>query len=367
MVALKVCRVAVVLLVVCSVLPAWAQEKDGDKEWNRVLAAAKKEGTVGVMSSAGGAENRRALTEPFQTKYGINVEYFSSSGSKMVARIKSERAAGISQWDIFIGGTSTPLTGLKPDGALAPLEPALILPEVKDGKNWFGGRLDFADKEGTVLVMLAYSKSIIHVNTNMVKPEELSSVRDLLNPKWKGKILAADPRAPGAGQTAFNFMLEHKDLGPDFIRQLAKQEIHLLRDDRQAAEWVVTGKYPILLGGSDTDIEPFMRQSLPIRIIDPRALKEGGYLSVGPGGISLLTNTPHPNAAKVYLNWLLSKEGQAIFVKSNGAQSRRLDTPIPPEPWKFRPDLKYWVSYGEEAIYSIQNKLRPLLKEVFGE
>jgi len=260
MATLKVCRNTVLSFMVFCVLPAWAQERDADKEWNRVLAAAKKEGTVGVMSSAGGAENRRALTEPFKTKYGINVEYFSSSGSKMVARIKSERAAGISQWDIFIGGTSTPLTGLKPDGALAPLEPALILPEVKDGKNWFGGRLDFADKEGTVLVMLAYSKSIIHVNTNLVKPEELSAVRDLLNPKWKGKILAADPRAPGAGQTAFNFMLAHKDLGPDFIRQLAKQEIHLLRDDRQAAEWVVTGKYPVLLGGSDTDIEPFMRQ-----------------------------------------------------------------------------------------------------------
>jgi len=367
MATLKVCRNAVLSFMIFCVLPAWAQERDADKEWNRVLAVAKKEGTVGVMSSAGGAENRRALTEPFQNKYGINVEYFSSSGSQMVARIKSERAAGISQWDIFIGGTSTPLTGLKPDGVLAPLEPALILPEVKEGKNWFGGKLDFADKEGTVLDMLAYSKSIIHVNTSMVKPEELSSVKDLLNPKWKGKILAADPRAPGAGQTAFNFMLAHKDLGPDFIRQLAKQEIHLLRDDRQAAEWVVTGKYPILLGGSDTDIEPFMRQNLPIRIIDPRTLKEGGYLSVGPGGISLLTNSPHPNAAKVYLNWLLSKEGQTLFVKSNGAQSRRLDTPIPPEPWKFRPDLKYWVSYGEEAVSSIQNKLRPLLKEVFGE
>jgi iron(III) transport system substrate-binding protein len=361
----EVCRHAILSLIVFFVVPAWAQ--DWEKEWNGVLAGAKKEGMVGVMSSAGGSDNRRGLTEPFEKKYGIRVEYFSSSGSAMVNRIKSERAAGLSQWDIFIGGTSTPLTGLKPGGMLAPVEPAFILPEVKDGKYWLGGKPDFADKEGTVLVMLAYSKSIIHVNTAMVKPEELGSVKDLLNPKWKGKILAADPRGPGAGQTAFNFILAHKDLGPEFIRQLAKQELHLLRDDRQAAEWIATGKYPILIGGSDTDIEPFMKQNLPIRLIDPRTLKEGGYLSVGPGGISLLSSAPHPNAAKVYLNWLLSREGQTAFVKSNGAQSRRLDTPIPPEPWKFRPDLGYWVSYGEDAIFSIQNRLRPLLKEVFGE
>lgn len=354
------------LLVLWMIVPAWAQEKDWEREWNRVHAAAKKEGVVGVMSSAGGAENRRGLTEPFEKKYGITVEYLSSSGSAMVARIKSERAAGLSQWDVFIGGTSTPLTGLKPDGLLAPIDPALILPEVRDGRNWLGGKPEFADKEGTVLVMLAYSKSIIHVNPNLANPEEFGSVKELLNPKWKGKILAGDPRGPGAGQTAFNFMLAHKDLGPDFIRQLAKQEIHLLRDDRQAAEWIATGKYPILIGGSDTDIEPFMRQNLPIRILDPRRLKEGGYLSVGPGGISLLSNAPHLNAAKVYLNWLLSKEGQTIFVKTNGAQSRRLDTPIPPEPWKFRPELGYWISYGDEAIFLIRDKLRPLLKEVFG-
>jgi len=348
------------------VVPVWAQE-NWEKEWNQLLSAAKKEGTVSVMSSVGGAEPRKGLTESFQKKYGINVDYFSASGSAMVSRIKTERAAGQFQWDIFIGGTSTPMFGLKPDGILDPVEPALILPEVKEGKNWLGGKLEFAEKDRLIFVMLSYSRSPLQVNSQMVKPDEIKSVRDLLNPKWKGKIIAADPRTPGPGQETFSFFYNHKDLGPDFLRELAKQDIHFLRDDRQASEWIATGKYPILIGGSDTDSEPFLRQNLPIRIVNPKQLKEGGTLSGGPGAISLLNKAAHPSAAKVYMNWLLSKEGQTILVRSNGYPSRRVDTPVPTEPWKFPTDLSFWVSYNEAAMGNLRGKVVPFLKEVFGE
>ena len=136
--------IAWLLLVVA--FPAWAQDSD----WKRVVAAAKKEGKVAIMSSLGGAGNRQALIEPFQKKYGVEVDYFSSSGSKMVSRIKGERAGGLSLWDVFIGGTSTPMTGLKPDGLVEPIEPALILPEVKEGKNWMGGKVEYAEREQSI-------------------------------------------------------------------------------------------------------------------------------------------------------------------------------------------------------------------------
>lgn len=356
----------VIFLSLILALPAWAQE-GWEKEWNRVVAAAKKEGKVAVMSSMGGAENRRALTEQFQSKFGVEVDYFSSSGSKMVSRIKGERTAGLFAWDLFLGGTSTPMTGLKPDGSLEPMEPTLILPEVRDGKNWLGGKVEYAERDRMILVWLSYTKSAIYVNTDQVKSEEFRSVRDLLNPKWKGKILAGDPRFAGPGQATFSYFYAHKDLGPDFIRMLAKQNLHLLQDDRQTSEWLATGKYPVLVGGSDTDVEPFLRQNLPIRILNPKQLREGGYLTAGAGGLSIMNKAPHPNAAKVYINWLLSKEGQTALVKSNGYHSRRVDTPIPPEPWKFPPHEGYWVSYGESAVFDIKAKLVPFLKELFGD
>ena len=358
--------VVVILLLVCLAFPAWAQEKSWVKEWDKTVAAAKKEGKVSVMSSVGGAGPRKALTEPFRKKYGINVNYFSHRGSVMVSRIKAEQAKGIFLWDIYIGGTSTPMLGLKPHGILAPIEPALILPEVREGKNWMGGKLHYAEKDGVILVMLTYTKSAIFINTNEVKPDEFKSVKDLLKPKWKGKILGSDPRFPGPGQATFSYFYAHKDLGLEFIRRLAKQNLTFLRDDRQAGEWLATAKYPVLVGGSDTDIEPFIKQGLPIRIINPKQLKEGGYLTAGAGGISLLAKAGHPNAAKVYLNWLLSKEGQTLLVKGNGYPSRRVDTPIPTEPWKFPPQKGYWVSYNEAGV-GVKKEMVPFLKKIFRE
>jgi ABC-type Fe3+ transport system substrate-binding protein len=259
------------------------------------------------------------------------------------------------------------MTSLKPEGFLDPIEPALILPEAKDGRHWIGGKLEFAERDHMILVMLGYSKSAVFINTSLVKPEELKSVKELLNPKWKGKLLANDPRVAGPGQATFGFFLAHKDLGADFIRLLAKQNLQFVRDYRQGVEWLATGKYPILIGGSDVDAELFIKQGLPIRIVNPNQLKEGGYLTVGPGAISLLNRAAHPNAAKLYLNWLLSKDGQAAFAKTVGYPSRRLDTPKPPEPWKFPPQPGYWVSYDETAVTGIRTQLLPVLKGVFGE
>jgi ABC-type Fe3+ transport system substrate-binding protein len=347
---------------------SFGQDQGWRKEWESVLAAAKKEGKVAVISSAGGTEARTALTETFRSKYGIEVEYLRAPAAAVTAsRVKSERSAGQYLWDIFIGGTTTPMTALKPEGILDSIEPALILPEVKDGKNWVGGKLDFAEKDRMILVMLSYSKSAIFINTNLARAEEFKSVKDILDPKWKGKLLAGDPRVAGPGQATFAFFAAHKDLGADFIRLLASQNLQFVRDYRQGVEWLALGKYPILIGGSDVDAELFINQGLPLRIINPSQLKEGGYLTVGPGAISLLSRAPHPNASKVYLNWLLSREGQTIFAKAVGYPSRRLDTPKPTEAWKFPPQPGYWVSYDEAAVTGTRVRLLPLLKEVFGE
>ena len=96
---------------------------------------------------------RDALTLEFQKKYGISVELFGSSGREVAPRVAAERKAGQFLWDIYIHGSTTALEAMIPMGAFDPLEPSLILPDVKDPKTWRGGAIEFLDPSKMVIVM----------------------------------------------------------------------------------------------------------------------------------------------------------------------------------------------------------------------
>ena len=341
--------------------PAWEQE------WEKVLAAAKKEGTVAVAGLPG-AEIRKAVSELFEKRYGITVEYLGQRGDQLTGRIKTERDAGQYLWDVHFGGTTSIITVLKPMGALAPIEPALIVPEVTDGKNWRDGRLEFGDKDRTLLFMTTYTSEALMVNPSLVKPGDIRSYRDLLDPKWKGKVVAHDPRVSGSGQARFVFYYWNKDLGTDYIRALRDQaEVALLRDTTQELQWLAQGKYAICIGCSTSEAAPMIEAGAPIGVVDARQMKEGGYLTVGGGGLTMFSNAPHPNAAKVYLNWFLSKEGQTEFAKAAGLVSRRLDGPTDHVPPRDLPVAGWSILLdGEEGVLERRVKAQPFFTEVFG-
>ncbi|HLB28610.1 MAG TPA: extracellular solute-binding protein [Dehalococcoidia bacterium] len=344
------------------VKPAWEQE------WERVLAAAKREGKVTTVGPTG-EPGRRVLTEPFERKYGISVEYLTAQGPEFVPRLRAEREAGQYLWDVFVGGQTVPFD-FKALSALDPLEPALITPEVKDGKNWVRGQLPFIDKDHTALTMSRNMSMLWFINTSLVKPEEFKSFRDLLDPKWKGKILAFDPRISGAGRSQFAFYYLHKDLGPDFVRALLRQDITISRDYRQAAEWLAQGRFPILLGGDRLAVTPLAKEGLPVIQIDPRQIKEGGPVYAGWGSVALFNKAPHPNAAKVYLNWLLSKEGQTEFSRVFEYASWRADVPMDDLSPGLRPQESYFAPYGEAEIteyIKAQATATNIAKEILGE
>jgi len=320
-------RSAGVWLLACAMgLSFSAPSARADSSWEQILAAAKNEGKVAVLGPTG-VHRRDPLTLPFQKKYGISVEYRAERGSAAAPLVATQQRAGYYQWDIFIGGTTTGLASLIPIGAFQPMEEFLILPEVKDPKQWRGGEMEFVDPGKQMLVMTPSQRETVFVNKDMVKPGEITSYKDLLDPKWKGKIVVDDPRMAGPGQATFAFFYMQPDLGPDFIRALARQDMLFIRNYRQEIDLIGQGKYPILIGTSDSMAEDRMNQGLPIRIIDPRQLKEGSDVSPAAGNVAVFTKTPHPNAAKVYLNWLLSKEGQTGFVRAAGHISARLDVP----------------------------------------
>ena len=338
------------------------------REWDQVLEAAKREGKVAVAGPAG-ADVREALTEPFQKKYGIQVEFLAQRGGEFGTRVREERGAGQYLWDVYMGGTTTAITDFREElKGLEPLEPMLILPDIKDSKNWLAGALPWSDKDRVSFSFTGYYTEAFLINPKMVKPEEFKSYKDLLDPKWKGKLIIDDPRVSGGGQAKFHFFFVHKDLGRDFIRALLTQmEPTIMRDRAQQLQWLAEGRAPILIGGSKTTAEPMIQAGAPIGFVDPSKFKEGPSLHTGVGNVSIFKNAPHPNAAKLYLNWLLSKEGQVQFVKANGIPSRRMDVPWDKDAW-IRPKAgDVFVDLdGEDAVWQRRNDVLPFLQSVLG-
>ena len=333
-------------------------------DWESTLAAAKKEGKVSVITDVT-ATLRDALTLEFQKKYGISVELFGISGREVAPRVAAERKAGQFLWDIYIHGSTTALEAMIPMGAFDPLEPALILPDVKDAKTWRGGAIEFLDPGKVVMVMTPFHRGIIFYNTKLVNPKEFKSHKDLLNAKWKGKMVVDDPRRAGPGVATFTFFYLHPELGPDFIRALGKQQMTILRDYAQEVDAVGQGRYPLLIGAADFVAINRAKQGVPIGIVDARQLKEGTDLSPTNGNLALFNRAPNPNAAKIYINWLLSNEGQTIFARANGYVSARLDVPTDhTEPW--RVPLPGAIKTYTQAAMQVKNNLQPLLQEVFG-
>lgn len=294
--------------------PAW------HSEWEKVVEGAKKEGKV-VVSIPASAELRKGMEETFTRRYGITLELFPARGSEAVRRMVEEFKAGVRYFDLHIGGTSSIVTGLLAEGILEAVEPWMILPEVRDPKNWWGGHI-WADKARQhVYMFLAYLTETVWYNMKGVRPEEVRSYDDLLNPKWKSKIAILDPRTPGSGESTWSFLWRIK--GEEYLRKLVAQDLIVGRNQRQLAEALAKEKALLSIGLSYYTFLPFIKAGMPLKPLP--APKEGLYGSSGSGNLVILKNAPHPNAAKVYVNWLLSREGQELFGRAMGQATRRWD------------------------------------------
>jgi iron(III) transport system substrate-binding protein len=295
-----------------SVKPTW------QAEWDKVVEAAKKESVISVWGPPG-AWARTSLVDEFQRRFPyITVEYQGASGATAWPKIQAEREAGLYTVDLHIGGVGTAVTSFYKAKALQPIEQAFLLPEVKDQQAWWQGKFHFADPEGRFVFIFSVSPiPAIAYNTKLFDPKQLKSYRDLLDGKWRGKIVMMDPRISGPGNARWHFFVEV--LGREFVEGIAKQLV-LTRDNRQSVEWVASGKYPLGIGLSDVHVGEFTKKGAPIAQISH--LTEGNYLSAGWGTANFMDRPPHPNGAKLYINWLLSKEGQLAWQKSgyNGAR-----------------------------------------------
>ena len=213
-------------------------------------------------------------------------------------------------------------------GALDPLEPYMVLPEVLDQSKWFEGRHYFADKDGKSLLKYASNPGVdVSYNTKLVNPDGIKSYWDFLDAKWKGKIVAYDPRARGS--RLFSYFYYNPELGPRYLRRLlTEMDLTASRDRRQMTDWLAAGKFAIALRTAPdaSNLDDAKTQGLPVNWFNPGHFKEAVGISGGPAHVAVVNRTPHPNAAKLFINWFLSREGQLMAQNIAAKQGEGIDS-----------------------------------------
>ena len=342
---------------------------DGREEWEKALRAGKQEGRVVLYTFPG----QELLFQEFQKTFpDIKLVEVSVRGSERVTRIVSERRAGKYLADILIGGVGSAQSGLLKAGLLDPIKPALILPEVVDESKWWQGKHVYGDDENKYILSFAGAPLYyFHYNPTLVNPQEFKSYWDLLNPKWKGKIVVAEPMTGGT-QEPLLFMYHSKELGPEFLRRfLTEMDLGVSRDIRQLLDWVAQSKYAMsaLQNADRIRLWDAKKQGLPINAFETDKFKEGGLVGSGGGNIALIDRAPHRNAAKVFINWFLSREGQIAYQKlvQGGRNSLRIDIPKDdlPSHARIKPGAKYTLidDIGYRDLESVQRFVTEIWKK----
>ena len=297
---------------------ALAQSRSGD--WDKIVEAGRKEGKV-VASIPPSAELRKLMELTFPKRYGIGVEFVPARGGNIIRRMVDEAKAAAQYFDIHVGGTESAITGLLPENILEPVEPFFILPEVKEPKQWWGGHIWADNAKRYIHAFVAYQTVSLWSNSNQYKPNEFKSFDDLLNAKLQDKIGISDPRTPGSGSSMWSYMNYIK--GEEYLKRLVAQKLFVTRDLRVLAENLARGNIAVTSGIGYSEFLPFIKAGLPVTPLP--VPKEGLYVSGGYGHLMIFKNQPHPNATKVFVNWLLGRDGQEIFSRGMGVGSRRFD------------------------------------------
>jgi iron(III) transport system substrate-binding protein len=343
---------------------ALAQNGAWEQNWEETITAARAEGKV-VISGPPSQEIRTVLPAAFKARYGISVEYLGGRGTETSARMRAERQAGIHSIDVVFAGIQSMALTYHREKMLQPLKPALQLPEVVDGKNWKKGKLWFADPEDQYILRLANTATTtFHINTSKVKPGEISSAKQLLDPKWKGKIALQDPTIPGGGSTQAARL--YFQLGEDFIKKLyVEQKPMISRDTRQITDGLARGTFAISLGAEDTDVEKLRKEGVPLAVLG-NLTDLHSEVSASFGQVAIIDNAPHPNAAKVFVNWIASKEGNEIFNKAVGTVPTRNDIDesyLPPEIIP-KEGVQYFDTYDWEFTVTKKEQIRAFMKDL---
>lgn len=290
-----------------------------EQEWQQLIAAAQKEGELVIASGGGPSRQYRPILNIFQEKFGIRVSMTTGGANDVANRVLAERQHGRSPTDMSLISIRINNLRFDPAGALTPIPPLLIHPDVKDVSNWHGNRHWYGDKDQSKVFIYHASVEDAYFawyNTNRVTEEEIATLKsqqDFFHPRWQGRLLGQamnDPSGVRAMMDAWN----EPDRGPEWVRKYLTDAGVTFSPDRRVLEnWLVGGRFHLQpVSSAAEELHELANKGLPIRQIAlPR---QTGTLRAGGSGccLSVFEGATNPNAAKLFTNWFLSKEGQEL-------------------------------------------------------
>lgn len=309
-----------------------------EQEWSKLVAAAKQEGIVAIASGGAPSRQYRPVVDAFSKKFGIKVEVSTGNATATVNRVLAERKAGKYTIDVALISSRENNQRLVPSESLVPFAPLLIHPEVLDKSAWFLGRHWYADKFSKFTFIYHATKEDKYeswYNTDKISAADIANLKkqtDYFDPRWKGKIAAQGMGDPSGIRQMIDSYFE-PDRGPEWVRTYLLDAGITFTDDRRILEtWLVSGRYPLQAVATGTEeYNVLAKKGLPIKqVLLPKQI---GLLRAGGSGccISAFANAPHSKAAKLFVNWFLSKEGQTLthtMIPAIDRQSLRTDIPI---------------------------------------
>jgi ABC-type Fe3+ transport system substrate-binding protein len=331
------------------------------KDWETLLAAARKEGQVVVSVCPGGMID--TIGKMFKQDTGIDISFVTGTIAELGVKYDTELQSGRVSTDARLSGVSALVYGKR--GLLAPVKDMILLPGISNQALWYGGKLGYADTgEVYMPVPAEYVSGLPIINSDAVDASKIATWNDLLKPEFKGKIAAMDPLDGSIGGTMAEYIAKTK--GIDFITKLyTGQNVVLVRDRRQLVEWAARGVYPIVLAADAApEIESFRQAG--VTNLKALLLSDGpGNLNGGCSGLTVPAKAPHPNAARVFANWFLSKRGQEAYVAGQHQPSNRLDVAASGVQQNLipRPGIEYFANSRE--VFSLIE--RPALDEAIAK
>lgn len=331
--------------------------------WEKLLEAGRKDGTVTVIGPVNPAA-RRLLSEHFPKETGIKLTYEGLEPNVVPPRIEREAAASRITVDVLIGG-SAELRTLLPKGLLAPVKPILALPEVVDASKWADGRLEFTDREGQYMLRTVsgvYGGMVI--NTKNMPVGAIKRTADLFKPELKGKIVSSPVTSGSGSGFAANVLYRLK---PEVFSKLYKgQNVAFVPNSRGVVEQVARGTYLVGFGVFPHEVEEFKKAGFPMEVVYAEDLP--GYLSASNGTLKIVKNSPHPNAAAVFVNWFASRSTQEKWMEVTLDPSRRTDvnpTKVPSYTL-VRPGIDYLDQHQYEFYVNYRPKVAKQVQELIG-
>jgi iron(III) transport system substrate-binding protein len=309
-----------------------------EQEWSKLITAAQQEGTVAIASGGAPSRQYRPVVDAFTKKFGVKVEVATGNATTTLNRVLAERKAGKFTIDVALISIRENQQRLVPSNSLLPFAPLLIHPEVISTAGWYGGKHWYGDKESKYVFI--YHASVedqyeVWYNTDKLKEADILTVKkqsDIFDPRWKGKIQGQGMGDPSGIRQMIDSYFE-PDRGPEWVRKYITEAGVTFSDDRRILEtWLVGGRFAVqFVSTAEEELRTLAKKGLPVRqVFLP---KQAGMLRATGSGccISAFANAPHANAAKLFINWFLSKEGQTLthtLIPNIDRSSLRTDIPI---------------------------------------